>query len=292
MFLKKALTISRPIFWIGPPVAYGLGLYINSTPLNFLEILEIILLSFPLSFLIYGINDVYDIETDKINPRKKGIWGEALDEKDVGWVTKTAIFIAVLLLGVGYISLNPLHAIIMTIVVIWPVIYSMPPLRLKSRPILDSIANAGYGYFPFALGCSVSGSLVFLDFRIIAFSLCFSAAHALTTIMDMKEDRKIGIKTFSTSLGPRYAAFFALAIFLLNLTFLPEISTSVSLCVAFAALLAFYVFMHPTPENAKTAFKLMILCFFVWFIYFIINHIILEGSIAIPEASQLDMPRA
>ncbi|NYZ76823.1 UbiA family prenyltransferase, partial [Candidatus Micrarchaeota archaeon] len=249
-----------------------------SAHLGTVEIAELLLLSFPLSFLIYGINDVYDIETDSINPRKGGMWGHILEKKDIAWVMGLSLFIAFLLLAVAYSTLNALHAAIMTVGVAWPIAYSMPPLRLKTIPVIDSIVNAGYGYFPFALACSLSGSLLFLDYRIIAFSLCLSTVHATGTIMDMETDRKFGIKTFATVLGPRAVALFAILILGFNLTFLPWISMSITACAAFATLLFIYLFIYPTPANAKTTFKLMIACFFVWLAYFVINHIVLGNE--------------
>ncbi len=275
--MKKFIAISRPIYWIGPPVAYALGLYVNSAQIGLVEVVELFFLSAPLAFLIYGINDIYDIETDAINPRKGGMWGVVLKKNDIKWVMNLCFVIAVSMLLIAYSTLNILHAAVMSIGVAWPIAYSMPPFRLKTRPVIDSIVNAGYGYFPFSLACSLVGSLLFLDYRIIAFSLCFSGVHALATIMDMEEDRRTGQTTFSTVLGPRAAALFALAIFLFNLTFLPAISLSISACTAFAALLAIYIFIWPTPENARTIFKLMIVCFFVWLAYFIVNHIILRN---------------
>lgn len=270
--LKKIIAISRPVFWLGPPVAYFLGLYATSASIGVIELAEMFLLSIPLSFLIYGINDAYDIETDKINPRKGGMWGVVLEKKDIKWVMQVCFIISLAMLLVAYSTMNAIHAIIMTLgIITWPIAYSMPPLRLKTKPIIDSIINAEYGYFPFALACSLSGSLLFLDYRIIAFSLCFSAVHALGTVMDMEEDKKTKMKTFATELGPRSVALFCLVIFAFNLTFLPQISISIAVCAGFAGLLALYVFVFPTVASAKIAFKLMMSCFFVWLAYFIIN---------------------
>lgn len=68
--LTKAFWVSRPLFWIGPFAAYKAGLWAAGLNTGSFEWLELFLLAFPLSLVIYGLNDIYDIEYDKKNPRK------------------------------------------------------------------------------------------------------------------------------------------------------------------------------------------------------------------------------
>ena len=72
------LKTSRPIGWIIAPLVFLVGLSYSGADLSFLPILQMLLLSFPYCLFVYGINDVYDYESDKLNPRKKFIEGVKL----------------------------------------------------------------------------------------------------------------------------------------------------------------------------------------------------------------------
>jgi hypothetical protein len=69
--LKKALLVSRPIFWLIAPAAYLFGVHAGGTPLGPLVFIQAFLLSIPLGIYVFGINDLFDLETDRINPRRK-----------------------------------------------------------------------------------------------------------------------------------------------------------------------------------------------------------------------------
>jgi 4-hydroxybenzoate polyprenyltransferase len=133
--------------------------------------------------------------------------------------------------------------------------------------VLDSITNATYTYGPFAMGVSLSGSLGFLNPNMVLFALVFSAAHAIGTIMDLEGDRKAGIRTFASVYGPRAAAFFAAIILLANLPFAYSTMKTMFAVVLAYALVSIYVLYSPTPENAKSAFKIMNAAIMLWFAY-------------------------
>jgi len=53
------------------PLVFIIGLYYSSADLNLTSLIQIVLLSFPFSVILYGINDIYDYDSDKLNTRKK-----------------------------------------------------------------------------------------------------------------------------------------------------------------------------------------------------------------------------
>ncbi|MHA2406185.1 MAG: hypothetical protein ACXACH_05480, partial [Candidatus Hermodarchaeia archaeon] len=70
---RKALVliqVSRPLGWLIAPLVFLLGLTAFGTPLSPLVVVQLVLLSIPYCVLLYGMNDVYDYEADKLNPRK------------------------------------------------------------------------------------------------------------------------------------------------------------------------------------------------------------------------------
>jgi 4-hydroxybenzoate polyprenyltransferase len=103
-------------------------------------------------------------------------------------------------------------ATVVLLAVAWA--YSVPPVRLKERPPLDSLAN-GVGYFqaPFAMGYSLHGDLTNLPLKYYLLALAVCGIHALATAADYDADRAAGHRTFATAFGRRAAAGFALATF-------------------------------------------------------------------------------
>ena len=104
------------------------------------------------------------------------------------------------------------------VLVAW--LYSVPPVRLKERPPLDSLAN-GLGYFllPFAMGYSLGADPRTMPLRYYLLALCVCGVHALATAADYEADRAAGHRTFAVAFGRRVAAAFAFAAFFVTWLF-------------------------------------------------------------------------
>ena len=62
--------VSRPLLLIGVPLIFILGVYIAGGSLSELPLVglvQLIVLGFPLNVLLYGLNDIYDFESDQKN---------------------------------------------------------------------------------------------------------------------------------------------------------------------------------------------------------------------------------
>ncbi|MEM4272317.1 MAG: UbiA family prenyltransferase, partial [Candidatus Bilamarchaeaceae archaeon] len=272
--IQRAISISRPVFWLGPPLFYRVGLFIAGIPVGPLEAFEMLLLSFPFSFIIYGLNDLYDIEVDSRNPRKGGIWGAKLLKEDIPWVKSLIVFFSLLLLLTAFLSFNPVHFGFSFLMLAVPYIYSAPPFCFKSRPFWDSFLSGGYGVGPFLYGYSLSEGLL-LNLEIFLFSSVFSGIHGIATIMDYEYDKKNGINTFAVGLGPRAPAFLMWGICCVNFLFLWKYSIMIAGGLVFCGLLSAWLFLFPKPENAKLVFKLLFLYVFAWGAYFFTKYVIL-----------------
>src|SRR5918992_233019 len=81
--LARLFKISRPVLWIntiGPAV---IGVWLTGE-LWRAEALPILLwLTLPFNLLIYGVNDVFDQETDAKNPRKGSLEGARIERSEV-----------------------------------------------------------------------------------------------------------------------------------------------------------------------------------------------------------------
>jgi 4-hydroxybenzoate polyprenyltransferase len=105
-----------------------------------------------------------------------------------------------------------LVATVSLLLVAW--MYSVPPLRLKERPPLDSLAN-GLGYFllPLVMGYSLGAEPRSMPQRYYLLALSVCGVHALSTAVDYDADKSAGHRTLATVYGRRTAAAFALVSF-------------------------------------------------------------------------------
>jgi 4-hydroxybenzoate polyprenyltransferase len=171
----------------------------------------------PYNFLMYGINDVFDYESDLRNPRKGGIEGALLDPKyhaltiwaSVGFA---AVFIVYLLL-VGSLEANLWLGFTLFAVLA----YSVPKLRFKERPFLDSFTSAVHFVGPMVYGLVLAGSSI-ADPKVIAVIAAFMgwgmASHAFGAVQDVRADREAGIKSVATQIGARNTVRFAFALYI------------------------------------------------------------------------------
>jgi 4-hydroxybenzoate polyprenyltransferase len=99
------------------------------------------------------------------------------------------------------------------VLVAW--LYSVPPVRLKERPPLDSLAN-GVGYFllPLAMGYSLGSDPRTMSLRFYLLALCVCGVHALATAADYEADKAAGHRTLAVCFGRRAAAACAFATFM------------------------------------------------------------------------------
>ncbi|KAF8584016.1 hypothetical protein K439DRAFT_1347120 [Ramaria rubella] len=142
---------SRPPGWCFEPILFGIGFIHSrsSMPKNIAPLCMaatyIFSLSFPLCTIIFGINDVYDYDSDIKNPRKiaSGLEGGILSPAYHSSVRRAAYFSTVLILLTSLSTLRYQNAVATSLLVLIGWQYSAPPLRLKDSeiPIVDSFSN-------------------------------------------------------------------------------------------------------------------------------------------------------
>lgn len=75
MKLKRLIKISRPRFWIYEVGPYIIGIAAAahgdySAWLLLPTLVFFVFFTYPANIYIYGINDAYDYDTDKLNPKR------------------------------------------------------------------------------------------------------------------------------------------------------------------------------------------------------------------------------
>lgn len=195
--MRHLLRVSRPRFWM-----YLLGPFMVALAATSLRPpLEVWLLglylTLPANLLIYGVNDLFDVETDRLNPKKRDY------ENLLQASQRRSLVIAVLALNLPFLALVPFlpHA--------WPWLllflvtglgYSMPPLRAKGRPVLDAAFNILYVAPGFAAYATLSGGQPPLPVLGAALLWCM-AMHAYSAVPDIAADRAAGVATVATWFG-------------------------------------------------------------------------------------------
>jgi 4-hydroxybenzoate polyprenyltransferase len=197
--MRDLIRVSRPRFWI-----YLLGPYMVALAATSLRPpLEVWLLglylTLPANLLIYGVNDLFDAETDRLNPKKRGYERLLQPGQRRGLVT------AILLLNLPFLALVPIlpHAWPwLLLFVVTGVGYSMPPLRAKARPVLDAAFNVLYVAPGIAAYATLSGAQPSPPVLLAALLWCM-AMHAYSAVPDIAADRAARLPTVATLLGQK-----------------------------------------------------------------------------------------
>lgn len=200
----KLLRISRPRFWIYVlgPLLVGAGAVINTnTALITWQLIALaIYFTLPANLLIYGVNDIFDYESDKHNSKKQG-YEELVENKE-----HQTIYLAIALTNGPFLFLLP-HLPWQTIVsvaifVLLGIFYSAPPIRAKTKPFLDSASNILY-MMPGVAGFFLAGGSDPSIPLIVAAMLWCMAMHAYSAAPDVAADNAANMNTIATTLEER-----------------------------------------------------------------------------------------
>lgn len=199
--LKKLFVISRPISW--PNTAYPFAAAYLVTGGSFDTTFWVATLYFliPYNLLMYGVNDVFDYESDIRNPRKGGLEG-AVEQKAfhpvILWASVLSnIPFIVYLLSVGTFTSN----IVFTLLVFFVLAYSMAGLRFKEIPVLDSITSSIHFVGPMIFALILTGFESHYIPYVLAFFLWGAASHAFGAVQDIIPDRQGNLSSIATVLG-------------------------------------------------------------------------------------------
>ena len=216
--LTSLFWSSRPISWVNTAFPFfATYLFVNGV-FDEKLIIGTIFFLIPYNLLMYGINDVFDYESDLRNPRKGGIEGAVLDRS----LHKLTIWASIgLSLGfvVYLLVIGSDIADFWLLVTLFAVLaYSLPRLRFKEIPFLDSFTSALHFIGPMLFALALSGVNIF-EFKLVSMVLAFlgwgMASHAFGAVQDVRADREAGIKSVATAIGARNTVRFAFLLYFL-----------------------------------------------------------------------------
>jgi lycopene elongase/hydratase (dihydrobisanhydrobacterioruberin-forming) len=200
--MTNIIKISRPRFWLYLFGPYIVGLAAAASSPSEFSRLDSILFGLyfllPANLLVYGINDIFDFETDRLNPKK--VEYEMLVRPEThrylaGWILALNLPFMITAYFLAFSALVPL-----SILVVLSILYSAPPVRAKAIPIVDSLFNVLY-VFPAAFAYQMLTGEFPSASVIAAGGLWAAAMHAYSAVPDIEADRAASLHTIATLLG-------------------------------------------------------------------------------------------
>ncbi|KJL44677.1 prenyltransferase [Microbacterium trichothecenolyticum] len=210
---RQLLIASRPVSWINTAYPFAAAYVLTTREVDLTLVVGTLFFLVPYNLAMYGINDVFDYESDLRNPRKGGAHGAVLDRR----MHRVTLWASALLClpFVAYLAVvgSAVSWVVLAASLFFVVFYSAPPLRLKERPFLDSVTSSIHFFSPAVYGIVLAGAtwtpaLVAL---IVAFALWGIASHAYGAVQDVVADREAGIASIATARGARWTVRFSLA---------------------------------------------------------------------------------
>jgi 4-hydroxybenzoate polyprenyltransferase len=200
--LKTLLWSSRPVSWINTAFPFAAGyLLAHGTDVPVLFWVATFYFLIPYNMLIYVINDIYDYESDMQNPRKGGVEGAVLPKelhRFMFWaviVCNVPFVLYLLVAGSGFSWL------VLALSIFDAAAYSVPKLRFKERPVIDSVSSSFHFVSPLLFALSLTGWPAGWWPYVAAFFLWGMASHAFGAVQDIIPDRKAGLHSIATALG-------------------------------------------------------------------------------------------
>lgn len=205
---------SRPLSWVNTAYPFGAAYLLGGGGVDLALCLGVVWFLVPYNLLMYGVNDVFDYESDLRNPRKGGVEGVVLLDRWHRLTLWTAALLNVPFV-LALVALGTLRSTAVLAVVVFAVVaYSAPRLRFKERPLLDSVTSSTHFVGPAVFGVVLAGAPMSSTAvaSLGAFFLWGLASHAFGAVQDITADESAGIASVATWL--RAAATVRLAVLL------------------------------------------------------------------------------
>lgn len=268
--LGQLFISSRPLSWINTAFPFAAAYLLTTGRIDAAFIIGTIYFLVPYNLAMYGINDVFDYESDLRNPRKGGVEGALLDpsiHRTTLWaavITNVPFLVALVALG------SAVSWVVLAVSVFAVIAYSAKGLRFKEKPVLDSITSSTHFVSPAVYGLVLAGATLTpaLLLILVSFFLWGMASHAFGAVQDVIADREGGLASIATVFGARVttrlaAGAYALAGLLLLGTEWPG-PLALLAAVPYVVIVAqFWMITDETAEEANRGWKRFLLLNFI-----------------------------
>lgn len=204
---SKYIRLIRPKAWITFlfPFTVGLGLGMTSDGNLLHVIFSFIAFSCWMSFA-FIVNSIADKDVDRLHDGRSKDMNLAYQPLATGEISdKKALYLSIIFLLLSILFawlINPLFFILIIIVDGVGCIYSMPPFRLKAKPVGDILCNTIAGGVIFVAGLSIGGAN-FNPLIILGAFVMACIFYIPTVVTDYEFDKKAGLKTSAVYFSPK-----------------------------------------------------------------------------------------
>ncbi|GAA1243826.1 prenyltransferase [Janibacter melonis] len=281
------LASSRPLSWVNTAYPFAAAYLLAGGRVDLVWVVGTLWCLVPYNLLMYGVNDVFDYESDIRNPRKGGVEGVVLD-RSLHRTTLWAVAVTNIPFVLALVLLGDLRSTLVLAVSVFAVVaYSAPRLRFKERPFVDSLTSSTHFVSPAVLGIALAGG-AFDPVTLAALGGFFAwgvGSHAFGAVQDIEADRAGGISSIGTVLGARVTTCFALLAYVLGgllLLVLPWPSTlAAALVLPYVANVVPYLRLTDAQcERAHAGWRR-----FLWLNYlmgFLVTQLMIVVTIGLP----------
>lgn len=214
--LKRLFKVSRPVSWINTAYPFAAGYLILGGTVDTTFVVGTLFFLIPYNLLMYGVNDVFDYESDMRNPRKGGIEGAVEAKQHHGLILRSSVLLSLPFVAALLIMGDTAANVVLMFVVFMVVAYSLKYLRFKERPLLDSITSSVHFVGPLVY------ALALFDFPgqawpyVAAFFLWGMASHAFGAVQDVIPDREGKLSSIATVIGAKWTVRLSVTLYALS----------------------------------------------------------------------------
>jgi homogentisate phytyltransferase/homogentisate geranylgeranyltransferase len=300
-YLYRFWKFSRPHTIIGTTLSviaiYLLALATTNNPINLSNLGQLLgawLACLCGNIYIVGLNQLYDVEIDKVNkphlPLANGEFSVKQGKYMVGLTGVLAILLAVSL-GIGLLTTVTVSLLIGTA-------YSLPPIRLKRFPLLAAICiltvrgivvNVGlFLHFSQILGetLTLPPQLWILTLFIFIFTV---AIAIFKDVPDMEGDKKYQIQTFTLLLGK--STVFTITLWVITFCYIAMIgavflilhSINTAYFVGYHLLLLMFLWWRSQRVNLDKKSEIADFYQFIWKLFFL-EYILFPLAFFLPNS--------
>ncbi|WP_026556034.1 prenyltransferase [Arthrobacter sp. 35W] len=199
----KLLVASRPVSWVNTAFPFAAAYLLGTGRVDLTLVLGTLYFLVPYNLAMYGINDVFDYESDIRNPRKGGVEGAVLERSLHRGTLVAAIAANVPFLAYLWAVGSWASGTVLALSVFAVAAYSAPRLRFKERPFLDSAISSFHFASPALFGAALSATQPTAGLLAVlgGFFLWGMASHAFGAVQDIAADREGGVGSIATVIG-------------------------------------------------------------------------------------------
>ena len=162
---------------------------------------------------MYGVNDVFDYESDILNPRKGGIEGMREERAFHPFILRASMIIPIPFVIYLFIVGNLVADITLIGLLFFVIAYSFKGVRFKEKPVLDSITSSLHFVGPLIYAFTLTTFNASVWPYLIAFFFWGMASHAFGAVQDIIPDRSANLSSIATVFGARSTVWLCLSLY-------------------------------------------------------------------------------